>query len=122
MQKATELLMDLAGKFAQGADEANPDWDHAYLRVASEPGYLGVSASYAVEGKGDVFLPASQFGVTPAAGKLRDELAAQGKSFRVLLLTIDDQGGYEVDFEHANAERWRLSIDPDKGLDAIPRD
>jgi hypothetical protein len=102
------------------AEEKAP-WETAYLRIDVGDGHAGVEASYVMAGKAVLFGEADAMRTVCDLGlTLWRELKNAGHPFEVLLMTLQSDGRYEVDFERHNADRWQIRLD--KGYDGIPRD
>ena len=107
---ATPFAVGLAKALVKLAQEVEPDWRHAYMRVCIREGVVEAKASY-VHASGaklfDVLQHKDFFHSATREG--RELIAALGKERGVFLLIVDSTMNYEFKFEDVNLDRWRIS-------------
>ena len=106
---ATAQIVQIAKDYIELVRHIDPTWRRAWLRCQVDVGFAEAKGSYAnastvelidVIGHKAFFHP-----VSPHARTLLLEL---GHTRGVLLLTVDRDFDYNIDFEYENLSRWRI--------------
>ncbi|HEY5311544.1 MAG TPA: hypothetical protein VIK18_03460 [Pirellulales bacterium] len=107
---ATPIVIELAKGFISLVREIRPDWRKAYLRFSGWSSVSETKASY-VHPAGVEIIDVTKHKefFHNASRRGRELLAALGKDEGLFLLTADSNFDYEIEFEYAAKDRWRIS-------------
>lgn len=117
----TDLIVQLAKRFIEEMQDLEPAFGRAFFRFQAENRMHSSCASYTTAS--DVFI---------VNALMQDEffdemdelsvllLSEMGKNPALILLTIDKDFDYEIQFEYENMNRWEISL-ADGGT-AVPAD
>jgi hypothetical protein len=107
---ASKLVLDMVVAFLGVAERTDPRWEEAYYRLYREPLASGANASCVGGGEmkliptfqhSDVFRDLHRLGT-----ELLDVVRLDSGA---LLLTVDERGGYGLEFECNDLDRQRLT-------------
>ncbi|MET3493637.1 hypothetical protein [Variovorax boronicumulans] len=108
-KRDSEIVVELAQTCARLMLEKFPGWSRMFFRYYIDE--LQDSASASFERAGEVTLLSAMKegpfyeGMTELARELRES----GVSFKVLLLTMNSNFDYRVDYEQTSPDRWRIT-------------
>jgi hypothetical protein len=107
---ASKLVLDMAEAFLGIAERAEPRWEEAYYRLYREPLASGANASCVGGGEVRFIPPLQHRDAFSDLHRLGTELLdVVHLDSGALLLTIDERGGYGLEFECSDLDRQRLT-------------
>ena len=120
-EPSARLVTALAKTLISSLQEHVPGWQRAYIRLEASEDHSRVNGSY-VTASGififDVLKLKELFTQIRSLGlELRDALAKDGEMLCVLLLSVDSEFNFNVDYEWKDQTRWEITkLDGASGL------
>lgn len=122
--RASELIIEIAKTFIETLQSIREPWRRGFLRFQM-PNELECGCNGSYETENEVHLIgaldySALYETSLALGQqLRQAAANNKKAFRVFLLTVDHEFNFNIEFEHADINRWRITkLDGASGLPA----
>ena len=109
--RETDLVIQLAKRFIDELQNLEPAFERAFFRFHTEERMYESCSSYTTPS--DVFIISTlmQDEFFDEMEKISlDLLAEMKKNPALLLLTVDKDLDYEIQFEYKNMEKWQISL------------
>jgi hypothetical protein len=108
-----ELTVELAKIFIQEIQSSYSTWESAYLRIDANEDSIGCRISCKRSTQIELLdvLQHKSFtnAVIEIGSQLRECTPSNGKKFLVLLLVIENNFNYEIQYEYENSNRWAIT-------------
>ena len=107
------LTVALAKNFVQEISSSYSGWESAYLRIEATEESIGCRISCKLPHQVELLdvLQHKPFTrtVMEIGAKLREQVPQNGKKFIVLLIVIESNFNYEIQYEYENSNRWAIT-------------
>lgn len=112
------LVVQLAGEFIQLIRDMDPSWTKAFFRYCQDGSRLGSNASYISKSESKLIDPLLHNAALVKLNAISEGLLeSMGQDQAVILLAVDSNFDYDVKFEYADMEKWRISkLDGENGI------
>lgn len=112
------IVIELAKEFMELIRQIEPAWRKAYFRFSSDGARRGSNGSYASDSEVTLIDPFKHNKFFKSMNEKSIRLfSLLGKEHAVLLLTVDSNFDYDIKFEYANLDRWKISkVDGGTGI------
>lgn len=113
LNDSTATVFEMTKSFVSFLDVEISNWKRGFYRFEANEQMSGANSSY--ENSGGVFiLPAIKYanffgGMNTLAHSLRDQVDLVKPKFCVMLLSVDCDSNYKIDFEFKDAKRWGIT-------------
>jgi hypothetical protein len=107
----TDLIIEMARRFITEAIELEPEFERAFFRFRAEERMYESCASYTTPVKAYIFDAFTLEEFFDDMNELGLSLLTEMKKIPgLLLLTIDKNFNYEIQFEYNDMGKWRISL------------
>lgn len=108
-KRDSELVVELAQTCAGFMLERFPGWSRAFFRYYIDELQDNASASFERAGEVTILSAVKEGAFYERMTESARELREGGVSFKVLLLTMNSNLDYRVDYEQFNPDRWKIT-------------
>ena len=110
-ERETDLIIQLAKLFIDEMHDLQPAFERAFFRFHTEERMYESSASYTTSSDAFIISAVMRDEFFEEMEKISlDLLSEMQKNPALILLTIDKDFDYEIQFEYKDMEKWQLSL------------
>lgn len=108
-ERDSELVVELAKTFMSTLQQQFPGWSRAFFRFSATELHYGSKGSVERDGQVTLLSAIKLSEFFEHMNRSAHELWQRGKKFQVLLLTVQSDFDYRIDFELVDLGRWEIT-------------